>query len=126
MLHACLQILHVLGGKSFLIQLLHCPSKVTQESTTLSRDVVNAGFSSAADVGIWLEKSLRLTWRHHYVYEAIAQQAGTSDGEFARFRNFDVIINLQRYVDPLPFADHSRTTRDFSDFGTCEQYIGTF
>ena len=73
MLHTRLQVLHVLGGKSFLIQLLHCPSKVAQESTTLSRDVVNAGFSSAADVGIWREKSLSLSGRHHYVYEAIAQ-----------------------------------------------------
>jgi hypothetical protein len=73
MLHAGLQVLHVLGGKSFLIQFLHCSSKIAQKSTPLSRDVVNTGFSSAADVGIWREKSLGLPGGHYHVYKAIAQ-----------------------------------------------------
>ena len=105
---------------------MHCPAKIAYERTAFTREVVDASFTRAVDVGIWRQESLWLAGRHRHVYEPIAEQPGTSDGEFASFRDLNVIVNLQRYIHALAFAHHSRTTRDFSDFRACEQNIGTF
>src|SRR5436190_23768193 len=121
MLHARLQILHVRRGECVLIQtvhrrvdLLHGPTEIGHKRAAFAREIVNAGLSHAADVGVWRQKSLRLPRRHDHVYEAIAEQPGTSDGEFATFRTLNVLMNLQRYFHTLAFANHSRPTRDFS------------
>src|SRR5437879_974837 len=126
MLHARLQVLHVLRRKSLLIQLLHSRADIIYERAAFAREIVNTRFSRAADVGVWRQKSLRLPGRHHHLYEPIAKQTGTSNGEFASFRKLNVIINLQRYIYTLALANHSRATSDLSDFGSREQNIGTF
>src|SRR5438094_9758289 len=101
MLHARLQILHVRRGECVLIQavhsrvdLWHSPAEIGHKRAAFACEIVNAGFSRAADVGVWREKSLPLPGRHQQVYEGITEQTGTSDCEFASFRNLNVIINL--------------------------------
>src|SRR5213593_4045240 len=101
MFHARLQIVHVRRRERVLIQsvhsrvdLLHGPAEIVHERAAFTREVVNTRFSRAADVGVWRQKSLWLPRWHHHVYEAIAKQTGTSDGELASFRKPNVIINL--------------------------------
>src|SRR6266516_1811180 len=114
MLHARLQILHVRRGECVLIQtvhrrvdLLHGHTEIGHKRAAFAREIVNAGLSHAADVGVWRQKSLRLPRRHDHVYEAIAEQPGTSDGEFATFRNLNVLIIFSGTSTPWP----SRTIR---------------
>src|SRR5207249_11036144 len=45
---------------------------------------------------------------------------------FASFRDLNVIINLQRHIHALAFANHSWTARDFTDLRAREQNIRTF
>src|SRR5438445_9579576 len=101
MFHARLQILHVHRRERVLIQsvhsrvdLLHGPAEIVYERAAFTREVVNTALARAADVGVWRQKSLRLPGRHHHLYEPIAKQTGTSNGEFASFRKLNVIINL--------------------------------
>jgi hypothetical protein len=101
MLHARLQIFHVRGRECVLIQavysrvdLLHGPAEIAHKRAAFARQVVNSSFSGTANVGVWSQKSLWLPGWHHHAYEAIAEQTGASDGEFASFGNLNVIINL--------------------------------
>src|SRR5882724_4304200 len=133
MFHGGLQIFHVLGRESILIQsrrdhvdLLDRPAQIGHECAAFPCKIVNASFTRTTDVGIWRQKSLRLTGRHRHVYESVAKQTGTSDSEFTSFRDLNVIINLQRYIHALAFANHSWTARDFSDLRAREQDIRTF
>src|SRR5437899_12632537 len=80
MLHARLQILHVRSGECVLIQavhsrvdLLHSPAEIGHQRAAFACEIVNAGFSRAADVRVWRSKSFRLPSRHYHVYEAIAE-----------------------------------------------------
>src|SRR5207247_8223537 len=108
------------------VDLLHSPAEIAHKRAAFACQVVNAGLSRATAMSIRRQKSLWLAGRHHHGYEAIAEQTGTSDDEFATFRNLNVLINLQRYIHTLAFANHSRTTRDFSNFGPREQNIRAF
>src|SRR6266571_7461260 len=101
MLHTGFEIFHVGWGKRLGVQtrgsrveLLHRSAKIVHQRTAFACEIGNASFSRAADMRVWRQKSLRLPGRHHYVYEPIAQQTGTSDAKFAPFRNLNVIINL--------------------------------
>src|SRR5436190_3462909 len=133
MRHTRLQIFHVRRRKCVLTQprcsyvdLLHSPTELFHERSAFAREVVDASFTRTADICVPREIRLWLPGRHRYIYEPIAKQTGTSDGKFRPFGDLNVIINLQRYVHALAFANHSRTTRDFSNLRAREQNVGAF
>src|SRR5919201_947959 len=132
MLHARLQILHVLSGKSFLIQLGHSrvdllnrSAEIVHESATFAREIVDPGLARTADICIRRQICLWLAGGHRYIYKPIPQQTRASDGEFGALRDLNVIIDFQRHSDAATFANQPRRTGDLSNSRAREQDIGT-
>src|SRR5581483_5081365 len=133
MLHAGLQVLHVLGGKSFLIQLghsrvdlLNCSAEIVHQRATFAREIVDAGLARTADICIRRQISLWLPGGYRYIYKSIAQQTRTSDCEFGALRDLNVIINFQRYSNTTTFANQPRSPGDLSNSRAGEQDISAF
>src|SRR5205814_3460913 len=131
MLHARLQVSHVLGRKSFLIQLGHSrvdflnrTAEIVHERATFAGEIVDSGFARTADICIRREICLWLSGGHHYIYKPIAQQTRASDREFGALRDLNVIINFQRYSDTTTFANQPRSIGDLPNSRAGEQDIG--
>src|SRR5438477_10024276 len=114
--HARLQILSRFFGKHILVQmrygavdLLHDSAKIADERAAFAGKIVDTGLTCSVEISVWLQKFCRHAWRHGNADKPVTQQTRAADGEFAPFRNFHVIVNLQRDGNAVTFTNKTRT-----------------
>src|SRR5215468_6322189 len=126
MFHACLQVLHVLRRKSFLIQFLHGSTSVGQQSGPLSCDIVNPALALSIDNRVLLYVSCRLPGGRRNGDKAISKKTRASNRKFTAERDFHVVVNTQWHRDTWTVGDEAWPAGDTTDSGASEQDIGTF